>query len=388
MALVIPDDTSAPGTHALVIGISAYRHLAGGTQPTPAGIETGMQQLRSAARSASDVAQWLQARPYRAPLPPLRSLRVLLSPGEGEVIADGYRDPDALRATRTHVEQALAGFWQVCRAHRDNHAIVYVAGHGIQLNKTGAVLLLEDFAAPERLQRLWGALDLAALQLAFNSAEAPRHQFWFVDACRQLPAVARQFENLLGGALSLDVPRLGSAESSLLLLSAITGTAAYGLPGGRSLFAEALLQTLSDGAAAEGPNDDLPDHWHVSVNGLLATLPKRVREAARLLGREQSLEAAGMPLPAVFHVYPEIPKAQLTVSLQPEAAAASAQLTLRELRDEGLVPVPTGAGWPNTSTVDAGLYQLEVAAPAPYQAYRKKLSVKPPLTLHSARVQP
>ncbi|MFO1495634.1 MAG: caspase family protein [Lysobacterales bacterium] len=385
MATVIADDISAPGTHALVIGVSAYRHLTGGAQPTQAGIDTGMEQLRSAARSASDVAQWLQTRPYRSPLPPLRSLRVLLSPGADEQIAEAYRGLDQLAATRAQVEAALAGFWRACCSHRDNHAVVYVAGHGIQLSKTGALLLLEDFASPDRLQLLSGALDLAGIHRAFNSDGAPRHQFWFVDACRQIPAVARQFENLLSGALSLDIKNAGSAESSMLLLSAITGTSAYGLPGGRSLFAEALLQTLHDGAAAEGPDGQALEHWHVPVTRLLATLPRRVSEAARLLEREQSVEAAGMPLPAVFHVYPETPRAEFTVSLQPDAAAASSQLIVR---DEALEPVPTSAEWPSTAVVDAGLYQVEVQTAAPYRPYKKLVNVKPPMTPHTARVTP
>ena len=96
-------------------------------------------------------------------------------------------------------------------------------------------------------------------------------------------------------------------------------------------------------------------------------------------------DTAGMPLPAVFHVYPETPRAEFTVSLQPDAAAATSQLIVR---DEALEPVPTSAEWPSTAVVDAGLYQVEVQTAAPYRPYKKLVNVKPPMTPHTARVTP
>ena len=49
---------SGPAAHALVIGISHYRHLADGAEPTAKGQEIDIKQLTSAARSASEFAAW------------------------------------------------------------------------------------------------------------------------------------------------------------------------------------------------------------------------------------------------------------------------------------------------------------------------------------------
>ncbi len=384
MAIVIDDDDSAPGTHVLVIGVSAYRHFADGSEPTEVGESTGMKQLRSAARSASDVAQWLETRKTIG-LPPLRSLRLFLSPGPDEQIADRYRALDNLPATRANVENGLEQFWAICHRHRDNHAVVYVAGHGVQLNMAGAVLLLEDFGTAKVARRMHGSIDLVGVHRAFNNADAPKHQFWFVDACRQPPEIARQFDNLLSGALTLDIVNTGHCDSSLLLLSAITGTSAYGRPGGRTFFADALLDSMATGAAAEGPDSRHVDAWHVPVAKLLTVLPNRVSELATSAGVEQWVEPAGMPRPAVFHVYDRPPSVTLTVSIDPIEAAPSSTLSVE---DANMQIVATSSEWPARAEVEAGVCAIRITTASPYRSFNKYVPVDPPATRIAAKVQP
>jgi hypothetical protein len=383
MAIVIPDDDSAPGTHVLVIGVSAYRHLADGKEPTEVGISTSMRQLRSAARSASDIAEWFQNR--KAPsLPPLRSLRIFLSPSPSDSIATQYAGLNDLAATRANVESGLDEFWSICHKHRDNHAAVYVAGHGVQLDVNGAVLLLEDFGTTAAIRRMHGSIDLVGVHRAFNNSGAPKHQFWFVDACRQPPELARQFDNLLSGALTLDTATQGHADSSLLLLSAITGTTAYGRPGGRSLFAEALLDALQTGAAAEGPDPRSVDAWHVPVAKLLTVVPNRVSELAAAHKVDQWVQPAGMPRPAVLHVYEGPPTVALTVSIDPVEAARVSRL---DIEDADMRIVATTSEWPATAAVKAGVCAIRISTQSPYRPFNKYVPVAPPATRVDAKVQ-
>jgi hypothetical protein len=67
---------AGPGTHALVIGVSDYP-FADGPDASDLGESFELQNLTSAARSASEVAAWL-LNEYSNREVPLASLRVLL----------------------------------------------------------------------------------------------------------------------------------------------------------------------------------------------------------------------------------------------------------------------------------------------------------------------
>ena len=147
MPSLIPQDLTGPRTHALVIGVSRYLHFADGSEPTADGTSFQMEQLSAAARSASEFAAWL-LKVYRCTRAPLGSLRVLLSPSKGEQIAADIAALQAAgdsSATLANVRTALKEFRDACDSNVDNIAIVYAAGHGVQLTKHGAILLLTDF---------------------------------------------------------------------------------------------------------------------------------------------------------------------------------------------------------------------------------------------------
>jgi hypothetical protein len=380
---LVPEDLTKPGAHALIVGVSRYRHLADGSDPTPVGTEFELEQLSAAARSASEFAGWLLEH-YHNPGAPLRSVRVLLSPAAGEQLAPAIaaRLTDVRPALLPDVEEAMQEFTDACDTHRDNVAIVYVAGHGVQVSKAGALLLLEDFGARGQPSKLRAAVDVAGKHASMRSNATARRQFWFVDACRQRPAVARKFEQL---ALpqAFDVPA-GDADTSPLFLAATTGKAAYARPGGRTLFCEALLWALGGGAATS-PEDGGIEAWHVSVTSLIQKLPPRVRTLAQAEGAEQSVDVAGRVLDAVFHEFGAAPQADLCVDLAPPEAQAAARATLK-LDDE--IVVDDAGDWPLKRRVDAGLYRLDVVAGAPYVPRQKVLSIKPPATAFNIKVTP
>jgi hypothetical protein len=377
VASLIGEVLGLPGTHALVIGVSAYRHLADGPQPTPDGSAFELDQLSAAARSASEFAAWYLTE-YTRTEAPRNSLRLLLSPSGGEAIAPavtalGQPIPEA---TLDNARVALAEFRAACASHPENVGIVYVAGHGVQLGRTGAVLLLGDFGAPAQLSLLERALDIAAIHEAFNHPATAQTQFWFVDACRQKPAVAKRFETL-AGALRLDIPN-GTAETSPLFLAATTGTAAYARPGGLTLFSEALLWALRRGALA--PPDGTMEAWHVPVRELIRTLPDAVEALAARENAEQSVDIAGKVHDAVLQRFDVTPTADLHIDVNPETARAVSQGTL-QLGDGVAAPVVSGyTAWPFQQAVPAGLYLLAIAAGAPFQPLSLPINVQPPQT--------
>lgn len=371
---LIPEVLDRPGTHALVIGVSHYRHVLGAAEETRRGRDFAIDQLASAARTARRVATWLLARRYAAPLPPLASLRVLLSPQPGELdtTAADPRLADAPAATAVNVARALRAFRDACESDRDNHAVVYVVGHGAQITKHGALLLLEDFASDDLNNLLDGALDVIDVHQALQTPRAARQQCWFVDVCRQRPGVVDALERLRGG-IGLDKDP-GNVSASPLFMAAMGDTQAYALRGGHSLLCEALLWSLDAAGAARGPGDGVAQ-WHVPLGGLYEALPQRVRTLAADSGIEQFVEINGVANPGVFHVYDAGPPVALTVRVAPGAAEPSAQL---ELMDERMAPVLSTTQWPVSTHVPAGIYGIFVTPQPPYRKHSKLVALQPP----------
>ncbi len=367
-----------PGTHALVIGVSHYPNLAGDAA-TEAGLRYGLEDLSSAARSASEVVAWL-LNEYRNPGAPLASLRVLLSPAEGETLADGVveRLPASYAATRDAVEADLMAFRAACSERRENVGFVYVAGHGIQLTKRGAIVLLEDFADPGRVE-LYGAIDMVGCHEGFEGDAYAANQFWFVDACRQLPAIARQFEELEAGVLSLAKPP-GEVESSPLFLASASRDVAFAEVGGMTLFSQAVLRGLR-GAAAEGPEDDLSLGWHVPAGKLGDVVKEIVGKLAGAKGEEQSVQPTGWAGRAVVHQFEGPPDVRVVLSLEPDEAAAKTKVSLLFDADEAQKTVDGAAEWPLERTLPAGAYQIRVETEAPYAPVGPRL-----VQGHAARV--
>lgn len=376
MLSLIPEDLTKPGTHALIIGVSAYLHFADGKDPTPTGIEFEMEQLSAAARSASELAAWL-LKEYHCDRAPLCSLRVLLSPADGEQIHHDIATllPEDYSATTSHVRTALIEWRNACNASTDNVAIVYVAGHGVQITKTGAIVLLHDFGATGFLSKLEGAVDMAGVHAGMNHPATARTQFWFVDACRQKPAISKKFESL-EGALTLDEP-IGETEASPLFLAAGTGKQAFAREGGVTLFNEALLWALR-GNVANGPEAGI-NCWHIPVTALIKQLPDRVKALAAKEGVEQSVDIAGKIHEAIFHEYVFAPKVDLRIDLSPENAKP---VSKGWLKLNAQIPVIEDfSNWPMQQSIDAGLYLLDIKTIAPFQPKSDLLDIKPPSKL-------
>ena len=303
MAVIVDLDHDGPATRALVIGVSAYPY-ASGPDATDSGKKSGIGHLSSAARSASEFAVWLMTE-YRMPDKPLASLRLLVSPVEGEAVhpavADAVAaDPPSFSATAQAVTSALIELRRECKDHPDDVLIVYVAGHGVQLSKHDAIVLLHDYAAGHHLRELGGAIDAIGCHRGFDGDTYPSHQFWFVDACRQPPTVARRFESLEGAAITFDEPT-GKVDSTPVFLASSTREAAFAEVGGTSLFSQALLWALR-GAAATGP-DGVCSEWHVRTSTLIDVIGPRVARLAAAYEADQHVDVTGRPGPAVVLIF-------------------------------------------------------------------------------------
>ena len=369
-------DVSQPGmgaaTHAFVVGVSHYP-FADGPDATAEGERIGITNLSGAARSASEVAAWLLEE-YRNPDATLGSIRILLSPVEGEQLNPLVAErigATSVAATRDAVETEIFEFSEACKENSDNVAFVYVAGHGVQLSKRGAIVLLHDFAV-EGKNLLFGALDVVGCHDAMDEAGNAHHQLWFVDACRQVPEVVKKFESLTRGAFSLDEGR-GQVEASPLFLSSFPRESAFGVVGGTTIFSQALLAALR-GEAAVGPTPKC-NQWHVPCTKLINFLPDKVTE---LLGgqADQNVDVMGRVLDAVAHRFENPPDVDVVVNLKP---ADALPIPVAQLLFDGREARQIDPVWPLRFRGDAGLYLLKVDVGPPLTTgATKPILVAPP----------
>jgi hypothetical protein len=385
MPSLIPEKIDNPGTHVFVIGVSAYKHLSGGTEPSENADLLGMKQLSAAARSASEFAAWVRDE-YHNPSVPLSSLRVLLSPSPGESIHPRIAElqNDRTTATLENVERELVEFRKACDRHPESIAVVYIAGHGVQLSKHGSIVLLHDCGSDDHSTLLKGAINVAGVHAGFNHPETAQTQFWFVDACRQVPYVAVRFEQMEGG-LTLDVRKGGTAGTTALFLGAATDSPAYGCKNGVTLFNEALMGGLR-GKIAESPKKGVSQHWTVTTFELAKQLPARLEYLARKHGVEQTVDPAGRLINAVFHTYQKTPIADLTIALSP---MEQAQGCVGCLRNGALKTVVQGVrDWPMTQRLEAGIYTIEVVTPGHAYDRAESLGLTPPSLDHTVELVP
>ena len=384
VALIVPEDLTQSGAHVLIIGTSAYRHFPDGSDPTPRGELFGMEQLTSAASSASRFAAWMMSE-YINTRAPLRSMRVLLSPNGYEPIhpdiAASLRDDYS--TTLDNVKTEVVAFRKACAACKDNVAIVYIAGHGVQLTKTGAIVLLHDVGSEMHANLLEGALNVTGLHAGFNHPNTAQTQFWFVDACRQYLPVAAKFETL-AGAFTLDEPH-GSASQNPMFLATTTGAAAYAHVKGQTLFNQALLQGLR-GRIATPPETGVSGNWHVSALELVRRLLPDVQALALTSSVEQTADHAGRMGNAVFHEYPQTPEVDLHVQISPAAARPQSRGSLRHGR-LGMI-VEHFKDWPLQQNVAAGLYEIKIDAGSGFRSYSDIVSFSPPVYATTISLDP
>ena len=361
-----------PVTHALVVGVSHYPYLSG-PEASAFGTDFGMVDLTSAANSASGIAAWLLGE-FSRPERPLATLRVLLSPAEGEtlhpalVAAMGEPTP----ATREAVEDAFAAFKADCKANPDNFAFVYIAGHGVQLTTSASVVLLQDFAHPDHGEELIGAIDVAGCHRGLSGGSYPNHQIWFADACRQVPAVARRFESMLG-ALSASKP-VGDVEASALILAAGPRETAFAEVDGTSLFSQALLWALRGGSAE--PSRDSDTGWWVRAGTLGQDLQDRIDLLTAAHAVRQQVEPMGRIAPVVVQRFPGPPECEVEVTLEPPDAAPPPSVHVLLNGDQ---EIPLQGGWPLRGRLPAGFYLINVDVEPPLtRGWRKIVEVSYP----------
>lgn len=386
MTLVVDRGRDGPRVHALVIGVGAYRHLPGGTDPV-AHDTLGLRQLSGPPLSARAFADWV-ATSMRHPRAALGTVELLTSPGapapddEGAPPDDDGADPGEPAPsaatvdvpTMAAVADAFEAWYQRCDTHEDNVALLYFCGHGVE--RESLFLLMEDFARSS-LSLLENALDVGQTYQGLARCRA-REQYVFVDACREIPF--QLLQQLSGNARVLVAPQLVADQrrDTALVYATSGGAKAYGRPNRPTRFTEALIRALDGlGGRLDGAR------WVVDVSSLQRAITLILAEPRGGAPVQlPSVRGAGL---GVLHRFDGAPVVPVSLQCLPAAAVAAATITLSPLAAlpgavVGAAPptlVAGARGW--SVEVPADIYSLAVDFPGGgYAAARKSIAALPP----------
>ncbi len=361
------------GLHALMVGVSAYRHLPpAGEPPTPQSL--GMVQLSNAAISAYKIYEWLvQNRDHLSV--PLTTCRLLLAPTPTELEHES--------SLHCGSPATLDSFLQAARDWRidvstapENVAFFYFAGHGVIRNRLDQILLLEDFNdGPGGLLR--NSFDVNSLYHGMapsrQYSRIGRTQFYFIDACRNLPQQFRQFESLSPTpAFDVRIAELRDDRIAPKFYAVAVGGVAYAETEGQTIFSRALLRCLQ-GAAAER---DEQGCWRITISTLTRTLGATVNALLQEHATEQPVVVDGLGRDAVLCYLPKPPQVQLQLFLKPPAAHAHTRVRIRDGEGALLYDLAPPIPAPFEAVLVPGYYQFELWRNAKSQAAPDKQVIR------------
>lgn len=364
----------AAGVHALVIGISAYPHLPGGTSAPPDDSplqQLGLKQLRAPAHTAFAIHRWLLDN--RAHLPvPLHTARLLLAASPEEVAAEPAM-AQAGGATYADIRTALHDWRADLRTFAQSQALLFFSGHGLGGVGNDALMLPADLGDPAD-ERPGEDLSGRVLRRAISlhdvvSGMAPppglgtigAKQVYLVDACRnRSPAVDPDAVEVPPVWADPFEPQRDDRSLTIVLATLNDQLAYVGRPGEATVFGQAVQECL-EGAAAIASDDGRGTRWPVDTPFLGAFLPGLMTERAKNLNVVQTSQALRLDLVRLVS-YPAAPTVDVTFSAAGATPASNVQLDLRCGEQVSRV-APIDPARP--SRLPMGEYQVVASAIAP-----------------------
>ena len=133
MSLIFVNNIDGPATHAIVIGVGAYRHLVGGDRKLFPNHQ-GLGQLTSPPNSAQAFARWLLDS-YKNPEKPLASVELLVSgKSTGKFVLPDGTVKNVQRASMANVKEAITHWQERGDSHTGNLMVFFFSGHGLAVD--------------------------------------------------------------------------------------------------------------------------------------------------------------------------------------------------------------------------------------------------------------
>jgi hypothetical protein len=368
-------EAGKPGTHALIIGISDYPHLQGGSGPL-AEQSFGLKQLPTAIRSALAFHDWLMNKPQ---LPvPLATCRLLLAPlpGERQTIPS-----NTAPAGTDDFVRAASAWRQDARRSEAEMMVFYFCGHKLQISSDDDILLCQNFGTPVG-PSFRGAISLANIFNAMGQSDGPiaQTQLYFLDGSRH-PVGRPDLGSRLYGTTDVFDTTLSGPDRRLagVFHAAAPGDQAYAYVDSVSLFTEALIEGLHGAAAVpQSLIGSGENQWAVTI----ASLARWMGLSGDRLTQEHQVRMAfrtSLLGDAVIARIQNAPMALVNIEIHPAQEAAGIGMVIEDQNGRTVTSLP--ALLPHQEfNLPAGFYSL-VVTPGPgskVQPGRRLIQVAPP----------
>lgn len=338
--------TGEAGTHALVMGVGSYPHLAKGGSSPP--------DLKGAPAGAKLIANWLIEN-ADALTPRLASLDLIISPpaeAQGEFVqppgASSANDPrgagdvNVEPAKALNVKAAGVRWRQATLAVPGNVPILYVSGHGVATPSRTMVFLADTNADPNEP---WNPhVDLQEEAMRIKREPAVPLACIFIDACQEVISEVDLAASDRRGIVTSPVriwAAPGSADSDLSNVYALVpgprGALAFDDgSGGGGRFTHILVQALNGAAAC---NYDGMGKWGVQIDDL--HLKMRGLYGLRRDEWHESMEPTPIYMPVAEHplvTFGSAPRVPICLRIDPPDALPAANRLYVRTRPAPVVP--------------------------------------------------
>lgn len=292
--LIFDDGSQEPGLHALIIGVSAYSHLLGGSsQPADElmlAVSKELGQLEGPAQAARDLADFLLARRCKLTRP-LRTLRFLASPSPDEASRPDLQN--VTPATFGEIARAMKAWQKDAARSNDEVALFYFSGHGTRLTWNDALLLPHDFLSGSKvLDKVFDVTGLrGGMAVSETAPQIAQTQYYFIDACQDDRKNFKKLDASDVAPVVLEVdPKGADDRDTPIFFAARSGRTTRTAAGKNTTrFGGRLLECLKGGGA-----DYINDKWVVTINTLAGALDKwSVYENLSLTPNEDSFNTGG-----------------------------------------------------------------------------------------------
>ncbi|MEL6463570.1 MAG: hypothetical protein AAFQ58_01275 [Pseudomonadota bacterium] len=331
-----------PGTHVLVIGVSAYRNqLEGGAAPKAGSVT-------AAARSARAIVSWaFEAEAQNQFSPALRCVSAAISePGTTDVVLstpDG--DRIAPEPTLSNLIPIVDAWIERLDQHPENVGIIYLVGHGFAGQRP--FLLTEDYGSRKR-DKYHGLIDVTEFYQTLRTCQA-RTIVMFADCCQEFePGLFTQLNSIQGEAFGSADYRDLKEPQRVLVSATEPGGKSRGDRAGRTYFCDGLLYALR-GAAAKG---DASGAWPVTVADLAATLSKSIEAATGTASTAYWNDWSYDDPPPRIVALPKAPDVEMRFQTDPANAMFSCRFDIFH-QDGGVPDLPKPSDFTYRATLPA-----------------------------------
>ena len=225
------------------------------------------------------------------------------------------------------VAAAYQLWYQRCNRHKDNVAIFFFCGHGVQ--KSGLFLLLEDFC--QNPDKMFGnAIHFEGAHRGLASKCVAKTQCFLADSCRQVPFEILALTNPRGESFLDEVENVFYPEDWPRFYATAPNDSAYGLGNEPTAYTKAVLAALRGAASRKGPGGWVVTTGYLQegIRASLEWISQRMRLPVQrpLTGGESS----GTSTLSVLANRPVVP---VKVTLRPPDAWYHASLSLVSIND-------------------------------------------------------